>query len=98
MCSSIMPLSSMAYRRSGNAVSSLARDATMLLRVVVLVGGKVGNTVVGFPPLDHGALDRCLPRVVLPGEEVARETLALVLSLEAHNKREVVDAMVYLHC
>jgi hypothetical protein len=62
-----------ASARRGGVLGLLLDDNAiiLLLRVVVLVGGKVGNTVVGFPPLDHGALDRCPPRVVLLGEEVA---------------------------
>jgi hypothetical protein len=34
--------------------------------ILVLVGWVVGDAVVGFPWLEHAAVGRCPPRVVLP--------------------------------
>jgi hypothetical protein len=51
---------------------------------------------MSFPWLDHVAIGRCLPHIVLLREEITPEILALVLPIEAHNLREVVDAAAYL--
>jgi hypothetical protein len=68
----------------------------LLLLVLVLIVGEVGDAGVHFPRLERATIRRCPPRVVLPGKEVTLEIFVLVLALEAHSFWEVGNVAAYL--